>query len=239
MLRKLMLKSEPALFKAISPLLNGKRARYTRSLLAQKYCKGHGAEIGALMQPVLVPMGSKTDYIDLRTKSEWLQIDPAADIVEPDIIDDGTTLETISDNTFDYIIAAHVLEHVDNPISALKTWVRVVRPGGHVLIAVPDMRYCGEQDRPLTTVEHLIRDHEEGPHVSAKDHYRDFGIHLKGYSGERLEEYVREAEPMIHFHTFTFASFVQFLGAMEATGFELVEACLNVNEDIAVLKVTK
>lgn len=133
-------------------------------------------------------------------------------IVEPDIIDDGAALRTVRDNAFDYLIAAHVLEHVDDPISALKTWVRVVKPGGHIIIAVPDKRFCGEEMRDTTSVEHFIRDHEEGPHVSAEKHYRDFAFHLKGYSGGRLEEYVREAEPMIHFHTFTLTSFVQFIG---------------------------
>lgn len=192
----------------------------------------------ALQQPVLVPRGSSTLYIDLQPASYWRSLpgNENVSIVEPDIIDDGCKLDSVKDGTFDYLIAAHVLEHVDDPISALKTWVRIVKPGGHILIAVPDKRFCGEENRPLTTVKHFIRDHEEGPHVSAEEHYRDFGVHLKGLSGEALEQYVREAEPMIHFHTFTLSSFVQFLTAMEYLGFELVEACVNVNEDIAVLR---
>jgi predicted SAM-dependent methyltransferase len=158
------------------------------------------------------------------------------EVVDPDIIDDGATLGTIRDGAFDYLIAAHVLEHVDDAISALKTWVRVVKSGGHIVIAVPDKRFCGEEMRPTTTVEHFIRDHEVGPHVSAEEHYRDFGLIVKGLSAEALEQYVREAEPMIHFHTFTLSSFARLLTAMEHLGFELVEACLNVNDDIAVLK---
>lgn len=238
MLRSLLLKIEPLIFMALAPLLRGGHARYQRSILAQKYLRGRGAEIGALMQPVLVPVGSSTSYIDLVPASYWRsQPDyPGTKIIDPDILDDGTKLETVKDAQFDYLVAAHVLEHVDDPISALKTWLRVVKPGGHLLIAVPDKRFCGEEDRPLTTVEHLLRDHEEGPQVSAAEHYRDFGTHLKGYSGARLDQYVREAEPMIHFHTFTLASFVQFLVAVQDLGFELIEACLNVNEDIAVLR---
>ncbi|WP_162888100.1 methyltransferase domain-containing protein [Sphingomonas mesophila] len=234
-----MLGIEPFVFSALKPLLGGGKARYQRSLLAQKYCRGHGAEIGALMQPILVPRGSKTSYIDRVPASYWKsQPDyPGTAIIDPDILDDGATLATIDDDSFDYLIAAHVLEHIDDPVSALKNWIRVVRPGGHILIAVPDKRFCGEEQRPTTTVEHFLRDHEEGPHVSAEEHYRDFGTHMKRYSGDALEQYVREAEPMIHFHTFTLASFVQFLTAVQHLGFELVEASFNVNEDLAVLRV--
>lgn len=190
------------------------------------------------MQPMLVPVGSKTSYIDLVPASHWPK-QPDYDgtpVVDPDILDDGTKLETIADNTFDYVIAAHVLEHCDDAISALKTWVRVTKPGGHILIAVPDMRFCGEEKRTITSVDHFIRDHQEGPAWGNPDHYREVAIHHKGYSGQAVEDYVREAEPMIHFHTFTLTSFVQFLSAMEELGYELLEACLNVNEDVAVLK---
>jgi SAM-dependent methyltransferase len=237
--RPLLLKAEPFVFRAFSPLLSGRKARYQRSLIVQKYCRGHGAEIGALQQPMLVPRGSQTTYIDLQPASYWRSLpgNDSVDIVEPDVIDDGATLKTVPDEAFDYLIAAHVLEHVEDPISALKTWVRVTKPGGHIIIAVPDKRFCGEEMRPTTSVEHMIRDHEEGPHVSAEEHYRDFGSNLKGYSGDRLEQYVREAEPMIHFHTFTLTTFVQLLASVGPNlGMELVEASFNVNEDLAVLR---
>ena len=233
-----MLKAEPLVFSALRPLLSGKKARYQRSLMVQKYCSGHGAEIGGLQQPVLVPRGARTSYIDRVSADYWRSLpgNAAADIVTPDIIDEGETLSTVADNSFDYLIAAHVLEHVEDAIAALKTWLRVVKPGGHLIIAVPDMRFCGEEHRSLTSIEHFIRDHEEGPHVSKKDHHREFGIHLKGYSGERLEAYVEKAEPMIHFHTFTLASFAAFLAALEPVGFDLLEVSFNVNEDLAVLR---
>lgn len=232
-----MLWSEPFVFKMLSPLLSGRRARYQRSILAQKYLQGEGAEIGALMQPILTPMGSSTKYIDRVPASYWrTQADRGVRLVDPDIIDEGNELSTIADNTFDYLIAAHVLEHIEDPISALKNWLRVIKRGGHLLVAVPDKRYCGEEERPLTSVEHFMRDYEEGHHVSAEEHYRDFGANMKGYSGTTLDEYVAEREPMIHFHTFTLSSFVELLVSVQFLGFELLEASLNVNEDIAVLR---
>lgn len=41
------------------------------------------------------------------------------------------------DNSFDRIIATHVLEHLPNPVAVLKEWDRVVRPGGIISIVLP------------------------------------------------------------------------------------------------------
>lgn len=240
MIRSFLIKVEPFLFALIAPLLSGGKARYARSLLMQKYCKGHGAEIGAGVQPVLVPRGSKTTYIDAVPADFWRKRPQWADqeVLQAEIIDEGSTLATVKDETFDYLVAAHVLEHIEDPILALKNWVRVVKPGGHIVIAVPDMRLCGEEHRELSTVDHLQKDHDEGPQVSAEYHYREHGLNLGEHSGEKRAEYIKEHERMIHYHTFTLTSLVRLLSAVEGIGFEIVEACLNVNEDIAVLRKT-
>ena len=49
---------------------------------------------------------------------------------------DATAL-TYPDNSFDRLIATHVLEHLHNPVSVLKEWNRVVRPGGIISIVLP------------------------------------------------------------------------------------------------------
>lgn len=44
--------------------------------------------------------------------------------------------------TFDVIIASHVLEHVPNPIAFIQDCGTLLKPGGHLSLALPDMRYC-------------------------------------------------------------------------------------------------
>lgn len=245
MIRSLLLKAEPWLFAALSPLLSGRKARYQRSLTIQRYCKGRGVEIGAFEQPVLVPRGSSATYVDRVPALHWKSHPEYAHlrIVEPDIIDDGLSLCTIADDRFDYLVAAHVLEHADDPISALKAWVRVVKPGGHVVVIVPDMRFVGEEKRPLTSFEHLLRDHEEGPHTSAEEHYRDIAVNMLGHTDEaQIVDLVARAPPAMHFHTWTLETFVSFL--MKAAAYlgrpcELLDAQLNAGESIAVLKVLR
>jgi len=50
---------------------------------------------------------------------------------------DATTMEGYKDDTFDYVYASHVLEHLDDPVTAVKNWVRICKPGGVVLISLP------------------------------------------------------------------------------------------------------
>jgi len=42
-----------------------------------------------------------------------------------------------SDNTFDRLLATHVLEHIYQPHLALKEWLRVIKPGGVLSILIP------------------------------------------------------------------------------------------------------
>lgn len=50
---------------------------------------------------------------------------------------DGAELATVPDGSLDWLYSSHCLEHLSDPDRALRNWVRVVRPGGRLLIAVP------------------------------------------------------------------------------------------------------
>ena len=58
------------------------------------------------------------------------------------------------------------MEHCEDPIMTIKTFVRVLRRDGFLFLAVPDKKYTFDKDRNLTSLEHLIRDHLVGPIVS-------------------------------------------------------------------------
>lgn len=49
---------------------------------------------------------------------------------------DATRLD-YPDQSFDRLIATHVLEHIPNPVAALREWDRVVKPGGLLSIVLP------------------------------------------------------------------------------------------------------
>lgn len=41
-------------------------------------------------------------------------------------------------NTFNYLHASQCLEHMDDPEHALRQWITVVKPRGHLVISIPD-----------------------------------------------------------------------------------------------------
>jgi SAM-dependent methyltransferase len=51
---------------------------------------------------------------------------------------DAMLMEGVADASFDFVHSSHCLEHLVNPTIALQNWVRICKPGGHLLILVPD-----------------------------------------------------------------------------------------------------
>ena len=51
---------------------------------------------------------------------------------------DGDKLPGVADASLDFVHASHSLEHLEDPREALRNWARVLRPGGHIVILVPD-----------------------------------------------------------------------------------------------------
>lgn len=62
-----------------------------------------------------------------------VDIDPKRN---PDILDDIVN-SSIESDSFDFIICAEVLEHVENPFEAVNNIMRIVKTGGDVLISTP------------------------------------------------------------------------------------------------------
>lgn len=80
-----------------------------------KYCSGRGVDIGCGDDPVL-PDCDKWDL-------------PQGD---------AQYLAGVDDATYDWVYSSHCLEHVHDPSEALRNWWRVLKPGGHLIVMVPD-----------------------------------------------------------------------------------------------------
>ena len=182
----------------------------TRESIAQQYITGSGSEVGALHSPLLVPAGTEVKYVDFEAPAELDDHYPELSdttITRPDIISDMETLHSIEDSSQDFVIANHVLEHCEDPIKAVKSTARVLRPNGIAYFAIPDKRFTFDKDRDATTLEHLIRDHEEGPDVSLRAHYEDWCCHVDKLSGQEYSDKVKllvELRSNIHFHVWEY-----------------------------------
>jgi len=74
------------------------------------------------------------------------------------VIADGSDLSVISDNTYDFVLSSHNLEHFANPVKALNEWQRITRPRGGLILALPNYTKTFDHRRTPTTVAHMLDD---------------------------------------------------------------------------------
>ncbi len=73
-------------------------------------------------------------------------------------IREATDLAGIATHRYDFVLSCHNLEHISNPVKALKEWIRVVKPGGAVIVLLPDCRHTFDHRRKPTSVAHMLED---------------------------------------------------------------------------------
>lgn len=128
-----------------------------------------GLEIGPLNRPVVRPGDGPVRYADhlstdgLRAK---YAADPAVDVRELVPIDyvlgpEGLAAATRGD-TFDYVLASHVIEHVPDFVGFLCDTAAILVPGGILSLAVPDKRWTFDCRRDVTPVAALLEAYLEG-----------------------------------------------------------------------------
>jgi len=73
---------------------------------------------------------------------------------------EASHLEGIADSSYAYVLSAHCLEHLANPLKCLAEWVRVLKHDGLLVLVVPHKDGAFDHRRPITTLEHLVQDLE-------------------------------------------------------------------------------
>lgn len=221
-----------------------------RDLAAQWFLRGEGIEIGALHKPLLMPPAARVTYVDrmsaegLRTHYPELKDLP---LVDPEIIDDGETLSRMEAASQDFVVACHFFEHCQNPVITLRNFVRVLKPDGVLFLVVPDKLYTFDKERPSTTIEHIVRDFEEGPAWSREDHYREYARLVDHAPAGEVEtarvQLLMDMDYSIHFHVWTKGEMLELLYALKdkyAFGYEVRFFLDNGIEGIYILqKVTE
>ena len=111
------------------------------------------------------------DNCNFSDQTVWTK--EASEIKRPpgtDFVADGSDLASIPDSTYDFVLSSHNLEHFANPVKAIKEWQRVTRPGGTLVLAVPNYRYTFDHRRNPTTVEHMLLDYQRDTPESDLSH---------------------------------------------------------------------
>ncbi len=188
-----------------------------RENIAYSYLNGKGIEIGALHQPLKINKNIDIKYVDRMTKENLRKHYPELvheQLVTVDIIDDGEKLTNILDDSLDFIICNHMLEHCENPIGTLQNFVKKLNHRGRVYLSIPDKRYCFDKDRPLTTFEHLLADYHDEGENSREKHFYEWVQFVNKTPKEEMEKQIKKLMDMnysIHYHVWDINTFIEFL----------------------------
>lgn len=219
-----------------------------RRELACRYLQGDGLEIGPLHLPLEMPPGARPRYVDRMPVEQLREEYPELagwELTPVDVIDDGEALATVAAESQDFIVANHFLEHCEDPIGTIATHLGKLRPGGVLFYAVPDKRYTFDFRRPVTPLEHMLADHDEGPERSRREHYDEWAELVVAEDGESEGEREAKARRLeaegysIHTHVWTQAEFLALiLAARERLGeaFEVEAAARQGIELVVVLR---
>jgi SAM-dependent methyltransferase len=98
--------------------------RLADSRFARRYFRGQGVDIGGAPDPLAL----------------YRELFPLIEGVKTWDLEDGDAqfMAAVADDTYDFVFSSHCLEHLVDPLEGLKNWLRVVRPGGYVIFAIPE-----------------------------------------------------------------------------------------------------
>jgi len=109
------------------------------------FCIGRGCDIGFGGDKVMKVNCVGIDYPQPYAFAGKDKVDIACDVIKGDI--------PVADNTYDYVYTSHLIEDFADTADALKKFIRILRPGGNLILVFPDQpqyeMYCKEINLPM------------------------------------------------------------------------------------------
>lgn len=200
------------------------RVNGARSVVSTAFISGKGIEVGGGDRPFPVREGVEISYGDVRDHAQLREHFGNDKVVSNGTID-AETFDGIDAESLDFIISAHVIEHLKNPFGSIIEGINRLKFGGTYLIAIPDMRFTFDKTRPPTTFEHLLDDLQTGGEPTLFEAYLDHVRYVHPLFAEPIEQHLHEAEARLllekrmdtHVHCWTGQSFRSHLDQLLAT----------------------
>lgn len=124
---ELKLKIQPDL------IMNSEIEKYRH--MVDKYCQGNGIDIGSGGTPIC----PRAIQIEMSLKQSMHYRSGVGYASPIQWHDDNAAIDLpFKDRTLDYVASSHLLEDFLDWWPVLREWVRVLKPGGHLIIGVPD-----------------------------------------------------------------------------------------------------
>jgi SAM-dependent methyltransferase len=89
-----------------------------------RYFRGNGIDIGGGPDPLAL---YRETFVGMGQVPVW-------DLPQGD----AQMMAGVADESFDFVHSSHCLEHLHDPTQGLANWFRILKPGGHLILLVPD-----------------------------------------------------------------------------------------------------
>ena len=113
------------------------------------------------MRGGLLPVYERIAAHDLADHAEstlWDAYRPGSVKPRRQFLAEAGDLGVVPEGSYGGLLASHVLEHLANPLAALREWRRAVVDGGPLLIVIPHRDYTFDHRRAVTPLAHLVAD---------------------------------------------------------------------------------
>jgi SAM-dependent methyltransferase len=185
--------------------------------------RGTGLEVGAGASPFPVPLDCRVIFGDRIPYEQLVDVlypgQGEFELVRPDVLTDFDDFDGLANESLDFIIGCHVIEHVFDPIGAVVNAYQKLRSGGTLVLVVPDMARTFDRDRPLTSLDHLLLDHRSPDAERDRSHYEEFyRLAFRAPEAERAakveEEFRRRGD--LHAHVWNYDTFGEMVRYVDA-----------------------
>ena len=141
------------------------------------YCQGVGLDLGC-----------HTDKV--RTSAIGVDFAPVSGV---NIVGDVLDLHYFRDDVLDYVFSSHCLEDLEDTEGALREWLRVLRPGGYLVLYLPHRDVYPAIGRPHANAAHK-HDFAEADVISAAQRVADCRVAHCERRGTGEYDYERRGE---------------------------------------------
>lgn len=174
-------------------------------LLGSFFLKRTALEIGGPSQLLhqYYPYLKNIDYLNnVSGMSSFAHTKISDDIYDCDATSDQI-YTLLQNKIFDLLILSHTLEHIANPVKALKMWLKLLTKQGIIINIVPDKNYCWDRDREYTTFDHILQDYNSNIQENDMTHVHESSCMLETRPSYYEDVGTFNEKRIIHHHVFS------------------------------------
>ena len=130
-----------------------------------------GAFVGRYFAGDSIDIGGAPDPLSL-----YVELFPLLKTVRVWDLEDGDAqfMASVADDSYATVHSSHCLEHLHDPLEALQNWLRICKPGGYVVVTIPDEDLYEQGVFPST----MNRDHKWTFTLSKERSWSDRSINV-------------------------------------------------------------